>query len=52
MDDSVIMCDDVIESYDDETKTIPANFNVEKTTCKLQNANCMFINYHRIIDSS
>ena len=37
MDDSVIMCDEVIESYDDETKTISTNFNEEKTTCKMQN---------------
>ena len=29
MDDST--CD---ESYDDETKAIPTNFNEEKTTCK------------------
>ena len=41
-DDSVIMCDEVIESYDkdveaksyNETKTIPTNFNGKKATCK------------------
>ena len=27
MDDSAIMCDEVIESYDEEIKTIPRNFN-------------------------
>ena len=27
MDDSVITFDEVIESYDKETKTIPTNFN-------------------------
>ena len=27
MDDSAIMCDEVIESYDEEIKTIPTNFN-------------------------
>ena len=27
MDDSVITCDEVIESYDEEIKTIPTNFN-------------------------
>ena len=25
MDDSAIMCDEVIESYDEEMKTIPTN---------------------------
>ena len=37
MDDSVIMCDEAIESCDEETKTIPTNFNEKKATCKLQN---------------
>ena len=37
MDDSAIMCDEVIESYDEETKTIPTNFNKKKATCKTQN---------------
>ena len=32
MDDSVITCDEVIESYDKET-----NFNENKGTCKTQN---------------
>ena len=27
MDDSAIMCDEIIESYDKETKAIPTNFN-------------------------
>ena len=27
MDDSVITSDEVIESYDEEIKTIPTNFN-------------------------
>ena len=27
MNDSAIMCDEIIESYDEETKTIPTNFN-------------------------
>ena len=34
MDNSAIICDEVIESYDNETKTILTNFNEEKTTCK------------------
>ena len=37
MDDSAIMCDEIIEPYHNETKTIPTNFNEEKTTCKRQN---------------
>ena len=31
MDDSAIMCDEVIESYEEET-----NFNEKKATCKIQ----------------
>ena len=27
MDDSTITCDDVIKSYEEETKTIPTNVN-------------------------
>ena len=27
MDDSAIRCDEVIESYDEEIKTIPTNLN-------------------------
>ena len=30
------MCDVVIYSYDEETKTIPANFNEKKAACKTQ----------------
>ena len=37
MDDSVIICDEVIESYDQEIKTIPTNFNEKKATCKMKN---------------
>ena len=37
MDDSVIMCDEVIESYDEETKTVSTDFNEKKATCKTQN---------------
>ena len=32
MDDSVIMCDEVIESYDDKT-----NFTKKKAICEMQN---------------
>ena len=37
MDDSVIACDDVIESPDEETQTIPTNFNKKNITSKVQN---------------
>ena len=30
MDDSVITCDEVIESYNEEIETIPINFNEKK----------------------
>ena len=36
MDDSATACDEIIESYDEETKTIPTNFNGKKATCKLE----------------
>ena len=41
MDDSVITCDKIIDveakPYNEETKTIPTNFNEKQTTCKTQN---------------
>ena len=37
MDDLVIVFDEITESYDEETKTIPTNFNEKKATCKTQN---------------
>ena len=37
MDDSAITCDKIIESDDEETKTIPTNFHERKVTCKTQN---------------
>ena len=36
MDDSTITCDEVIKSYNEEIKTIPANFNEKKVTFKTQ----------------
>ena len=33
----VITSDEVIESYDEEMKTIPTNFNEENVACKVQN---------------
>ena len=37
MDDSVVLCNEIIESYDEEAKTIPTNFNEKKANCKTQN---------------
>ena len=37
MDDSTIICVEVMKSYDEEIKTIPTNFNEKKVTCKTQN---------------
>ena len=37
IDDSTIICDEVIKSYQEEIKTIPTNFNEKKVTFKRQN---------------
>ena len=37
MDDSVITCDEVLELYNEEIKTIPTNFNEKNTTCTTDN---------------
>ena len=37
IDDSVITCDEIIESFNEEIKTIPTNFNEKKAICKTQN---------------
>ena len=34
MEDSTITCNEVIESYDEEIKIIPTNFNEKKVVCK------------------
>ena len=36
IDDSA-MYDEIIESYNEETKAIPTNFNEKKATCKTRN---------------
>ena len=36
MDDSTIICEKVIKSYDEEIKAISINFNEKKVTCKTQ----------------
>ena len=46
MNDSAITCDEIIESYDKETKTIPTNLMKRKLYFT-----CIFINCYSIIDS-
>ena len=46
MDDSVMTCDEVIESYDQEIKTIPTTFNEKNITCKPQNFYIYLSFYH------
>ena len=36
MDDSAIICDEFVKSYDEEIKTFPRNFNKKNRTCKTQ----------------
>ena len=54
MDDSMIICDEVIKSYDEEIKTIPTYFNKKNIKCKTQNVYVLldfFINCYYVIDS-
>ena len=37
MDDSAITCDEVIDSYKEETETISTNFNGKNVTFRTQN---------------
>ena len=36
MDDSAILCDEMLEPYDEKIKTIPTNVNEKKVACKTQ----------------
>ena len=51
MDDSAIMQDDIIDSYNKETQTTPTNFHEKKAICKFLYFTSIFINYYGIIDS-
>ena len=51
VDDSAITCDEVIESHDEKTITIPTNFNEKKTASKTQTFTFIFISYYSIIDN-
>ena len=37
MDGSTITCDEIIESYNEDTKAVSTNFNEKETICKMQN---------------
>ena len=50
-DHSVIICDEVIESYDEEIRTNATTFSEKKATWKMQNFACIFVDYYSIIDS-
>ena len=52
MDYSTNTCDEVRESNDEETKSIPKNFSEKKAFCKVKfpRFTYIFINYYSIID--
>ena len=52
MDDSVILCDEIIESYDEEAKVVSTNFNENKMlyNTKFLYFTFIFINCYSIID--
>ena len=37
MDDSVIICDEIIDSYNEETNVVSTNINKKNVTCKTKN---------------
>ena len=43
MDDSTVICDEVIKSNDEEIKTIPTNFNEKNITCKTISFYILFV---------
>ena len=45
MDNSAITCDEIIEPYDEESKTIPTNFNEKRETCKMHIFNILLTFY-------
>ena len=53
LNDSTIICDEVIKSYKEEIKIIPTNFNEKKVTCKIRSFCILvtFIYYYSVIDS-
>ena len=57
MHDSVIMCDETIELYNEDAKANSYDetfFNEKRATCKTKKFlyfTCIFVNYYSIIDS-
>ena len=43
MDDSVIICNEVIKSYDEEIRTVWTNFNEKKVTSKTQSFHILLV---------
>ena len=43
MVDLAITCDEIMDSNDEETKTIPISFNENIITCKIQNFEISFL---------
>ena len=48
MDDSAITCDEVIESYNKETKTIPINFNEIKQPAK-RKISIFYLHFYQLL---
>ena len=46
---SGIKCDEIMESYNEETKTFPANYNEEDITYRTQNF-CILLGFFLIIN--
>ena len=45
-DNSTIKCNEIIESYDEETKTISANFNEKKAACKTKTVSIFYLYFY------
>ena len=45
IDDPVITCDEIIESYNEETETVPTNFNEKKQLAK-HKIFIFYLHYH------
>ena len=45
MDDSVIICYEVIKFYDEEIKIIPTNFDEKKVACKTQSFYILLVSF-------
>ena len=43
IDDLAIICDEIMETYDEETKTILSNFKEKKEACKTKNCYILLV---------